>query len=106
LDFYPSAFYPDGQTDGLPDAYSRQLGRGARDGYVSPVDTAWDSDWSVRRTVDGKVWDIAFKRRFCKGCGTEIRRGSDGLLSCSCGRVFSGLDNDWPITTRYLKGKK
>lgn len=116
MDFYTSAYYGDGEISAyivgaesdvsLPAAYSRRpIGRGAHDRQINPDDTAWDSDWKIERSEDtGRITGIAYKRRYCKGCNSVIRRQDDGILLCpECGRIFDGGYNDWPITVRYMR---
>lgn len=102
-DFAVSAYYAKGKRRRYPGGYSRLPSREAHDGFVSPVEQAWDSKWYTDKDENGDIVGISFKRRYCKGCGTIIRHNKDGLLQCGCGRIFSGKDNDWPIITRYIR---
>jgi hypothetical protein len=110
LDFHLSAYFGDGMLseneDLLPAGFSRRpIGRGAHDMLINPAETAWDSDWKVVRSEDtGKVTSLEYKRRYCKGCNSIIRRQDDGLLVCpGCGRIFSGGYDDWPMIVRYVR---
>jgi hypothetical protein len=86
----------------------RSLGREAHDGFINPTDTAWDGDFKLKRDPDtGKLIILGYKRRFCGGCKSIIRRGYYGFLYCSeCGRIFTGGPKDWPIITRYIRSPK
>lgn len=119
MDFAPSAYYGNGDPAAnvsTSEAHSKRLAPrqsharsdGFGDGYVNPFGQAWDSDWHVKYNDFGEIENIAYKRRYCKGCGAIIRRGDGGLLICSnaeCARVFTGGYDDWPILVRYIWSK-